>query len=211
MKQIRRADIESMEKVRRLNLVNSITGYKPANLIGTRSTTGVPNLAIISSVMHLSSSPAMIGFMQRPTTVPRHTYSNIRENGWFTINHVPVNLVDKAHYTSAKFPEDISEFDETGLTEEYRDDFYAPFVKESQIKLAATWQEDYHIKASNTILVVGRIECIYLPDEVMKENGQIDLEHAKSAAISGLNTYHEANTVASFPYAKPGNFPENIL
>ncbi|MFZ0490151.1 MAG: flavin oxidoreductase, partial [Salegentibacter sp.] len=35
MKHITSEDIRSMEKVFRLNLINSCTGYKSANLIGT--------------------------------------------------------------------------------------------------------------------------------------------------------------------------------
>ena len=56
-------DIDSMNRVRRLKLINSITGVKPANLVGTKSKKGVSNLAIMSSVVHLSSDPALIGFI----------------------------------------------------------------------------------------------------------------------------------------------------
>lgn len=207
---ITRNEIEQFDKIKRLNIVNSITGFKPANLIGTISDAGIPNLTIISSVLHLSSSPAMIGFMQRPTTVPRHTYKNIKENGNFTINHVHTGILPQAHYTSAKFPEEISEFDASGLHEEYIDGFDAPFVKESRIKIGLRMEEEYHIKASNTILIVGQVEMIILPDEVLTENGQVKLEDAATAVISGLNNYYETTFLSSFPYARPGNM-ENIL
>ena len=32
-----RDDIDNLDKISRLNFINSITGYKPANLIGTIS------------------------------------------------------------------------------------------------------------------------------------------------------------------------------
>ena len=70
---------ESLGKIPRLNLINSCMGYKSANLIGTISKDGRPNLAVFSSITHLGSDPALIGFILRPTTVPRHTYSNIKE------------------------------------------------------------------------------------------------------------------------------------
>ena len=41
--------LKTLNKIYRLNLINSITGYKPANLIGTKSKNGVTNLAIFSS------------------------------------------------------------------------------------------------------------------------------------------------------------------
>ena len=42
-----------MDKIKRLNIVNSITGIKPGNLIATMSKENETNLAIFSSVVHL--------------------------------------------------------------------------------------------------------------------------------------------------------------
>jgi flavin reductase (DIM6/NTAB) family NADH-FMN oxidoreductase RutF len=87
MVEITNDDILEMEKIFRLNFVNSIPGYKSANLIGTKSKAGVSNLAVFSSVVHLGSNPPLLGFM-RPAVVPRDTYQNIKETGKFTINHI---------------------------------------------------------------------------------------------------------------------------
>jgi flavin reductase (DIM6/NTAB) family NADH-FMN oxidoreductase RutF len=206
---VSKEDIEKMDRIRRLNLVNSLSGYKSANLIGTRSESGISNLAIVSSVLHLSSSPAVIGFMQRPTSVPRHTYANIRETGCFTINHVHEEIMDKAHYTSAKFDPLESEFETCGFSEEYLDGFQAPFVKESPLKLAVTCLEEYAITASNTILVVGGIQAVYLPEAALQEDGHVDLNQMNTVCISGLNHYHQVDQIATFGYARPGIFPVN--
>jgi hypothetical protein len=48
-----RDDISQLEKVERLNLINSCTGYKSANLIATKSVDGAVNVAIFSSITHL--------------------------------------------------------------------------------------------------------------------------------------------------------------
>lgn len=207
--QISSSSIRSMDKIKRLNLVNHLSGYKSANLIGTRSSSGQSNLSIVSSVIHLSSSPAVIGFMQRPTTVPRHTYKNILETGFFTINHVHRNFMDKAHYTSAKFEEEESEFEHCGLTEAYLDDFLAPFVEESMLKMSIRYLTTYPIKESNTLFIVGEVESVYLPPEILMEDGQLDLNQLQTVTISGLNNYHEVKQVASYKYARPGVFPEN--
>jgi flavin reductase (DIM6/NTAB) family NADH-FMN oxidoreductase RutF len=68
---IDRSEIEKMGRIERLNLVNSCTGYKSANLIATISNEGKTNVAVFSSITHLGSDPALIGFILRPTTVPR--------------------------------------------------------------------------------------------------------------------------------------------
>jgi flavin reductase (DIM6/NTAB) family NADH-FMN oxidoreductase RutF len=202
-----REDIESLSKVYRLNLINGISGYKPANLIGTIGYDGVLNLAINSSVVHLGSNPALLGFIMRPTTVPRHTLSNIWETGLFTINHIHLGFTDKAHYTSAKFAKEVSEFDEAGLTPEFLDDFKAPYVKESEIKIGCKKVGEMDIELNGTVMIIGRIEHIYLPDESIEQNGIVDLNLVEDVCVSGLNTYHSVVKTAEYAYARPGEFP----
>ena len=91
--------LKSSDKVYRLNLINSITGFKPGNLIGTKSVNNQSNLAIFSSVVHLGSKPPLLGIITRPNSVPRHTYKNIIDSNYFTINHISKNSVIRAHYT----------------------------------------------------------------------------------------------------------------
>ena len=61
-------EIEDLEKIYRVNLINSCSGYKAANLIGTVSENN-NNLAIFSSLVHLGSNPPLLGFFLRPTAV----------------------------------------------------------------------------------------------------------------------------------------------
>jgi len=206
---IKRDDIKEFEHVKRINLINSITGIKPANLIGTISEAGNTNLAIFSSVIHLGSNPALIGMILRPTAeVRRHTYENILANKIYTINHVHQSVIKNAHYTSAKFDADISEFEACALTEQYIDDFDAPFVKESQLKIGLSYLESIPIKANNTILVIGAVEHILLPSDLLKENGMIDLSEIQSVGIAGLNNYYELTKIDSFPYARVNEIPK---
>ena len=197
-----RGEIDRLDKRYRSNLINSITGFKPANLIGTRSQHGVPNLAIFSSVVHMGSNPPLIGCIFRPVTVPRHTYDNIQHTSHYTINHVHHDFVETAHYTSAKFAEDVSEFTALGFTEEYIADFPAPFVGESRIKFGLKKIDEIAIPYNGTIFMIGEIQLLQIPDEWIDKEGMLDLEGAGSAAISGLNTYYAGRELESFPYAR---------
>jgi len=95
--------IQQLEKVDRLNLINSITGISPANLIGTISNDSIENLAIFSSVVHLGSNPPLMGFILRPTKKnTRDTYENIIATNKFTINHINSDMIERSHYTSVK-------------------------------------------------------------------------------------------------------------
>ena len=101
-----------MSKIFRLNLINSLTGYKSANLIATKTNEKINNVAVFSSVTHLGSKPPLIGFVTRPTTVPRNTYENILNHKYFTLNQITKSQIKSAHQTSAKYPKKISEIEE---------------------------------------------------------------------------------------------------
>jgi flavin reductase (DIM6/NTAB) family NADH-FMN oxidoreductase RutF len=194
-------DILEMDRISRLNLVNSITGFKPANLIATRSDKGVDNVAVFSSIVHLGSNPALIGHVTRPVTVPRHTYANIKALGEYTINHIPVGIEEAAHWTSANFPEELSEFEECGLTAGFAEGFKAPFVKESPVVLLMEFQEEIPLP-NGTMLIIGKVKSILMKEDYRLENGSIDLHKAGTLTISGLDTYHPVSEGRSFPYAK---------
>lgn len=201
--------IENTDRIRRLNIINSISGIKPANLIATKSNDGFPNLGIFSSVVHLGSDPALLGFILRPQhEKPRDTYINIKENGFYTINHIHKNYVERAHFTSAKFSKEESEFETCELTEEYLYDFHAPFVKESPLKIGMKFLEEILIERNKTILVIGEIQHLTVPDESVDDQGQIDLASLETAGISGVNTYYELTKLNQFPYARKGEIPK---
>ena len=206
-----KADIQSMQKVERLNLINSLSGIKPANLIGTIDQEGKENLAIFSSVVHLGSNPALFGFILRPQgDVRRHTHENIISTGVYTINFVTTDFIQNAHYTSAKFDASINEFVKSRLTPSYIDDYDAPFVEESPIKMGLKFVEEIPIKSNGTTLMVGQVEHIIMPDETMKDNGHIDLGELDVAGISGLNTYYSLTKKDRFPYVRKNNSLEDL-
>lgn len=200
--------IKKLDKITRLKIINSVTGIKPGNLIGTIDNKGQTNLAIFSSVVHLGSNPPLLGFISRPKGKEfGHTYRNIQENGQYTINHIHPEFIKNAHYTSAKFDAAVSEFDYCNLSEEYLKDFKAPFLKESTFKMGMSFKEAIEIKSNGTILVIGEIEHLLIPD-IAIENNEVDLELSDSIGISGLNTYYSLKKIESYPYAAVSEVPE---
>lgn len=196
-------DIQSLEHIYKINLINSCSGYKSANLIGSISREGNENVAVFSSVTHLSSNPALLGFFLRPTTVLRNTYENIKATGYYTINHIHEEIIKDAHHTSAKYESTISEFDVTSLNPHYKNNFKAPFVKNAPIQLAMQFVEEYPIKANNTILVIGKIIGLYVKENLIQEDGFIDLSKGKVAAINGLDGYGVPREKTRFGYQRP--------
>lgn len=195
--------IESLDRVKRLNLINSINGISSANLVGTISNDLMENLSIISSIVHVGSNPPLIGFILRPTNKTRGgTYENILETNKFTINHIHSGMIKKAHYTSAKFKKNESEFQKCKLTPQYLNSFQAPYVKESYVKIGLNLEDIHLIKSNGCRLIIGYIEHIYVPENTLHENGNIQLELLDSIGVSGLNTYYSLNKIKEYPYAR---------
>lgn len=203
MKHITRDDISQMEKLERLNIINSCTGYKSANLIATISKDGVPNVAVFSSITHLGSNPGLLGFIVRPTTVPRDTYENLKGIGFFTVNHITSNMIADAHHTSANYEIGISEFDKTNLEEEYKSDLEVPFVKGSPIQLYCKYMNEYYIKENDTIHVIASIEHVYYNENMEHKDGWLQLDKGNVVAINGLDGYCLPKLVDRFEYARP--------
>lgn len=187
----------------RANLINKVSGFKPANLIGTQSKSGQTNLAVFNSVMHIGANPPYLGFILRPTTVERHTYENIKETGVYTINQITTTIHEKAHQTSAKFERGVSEFDAVGLGEFYNEGFHAPFVAESHIKIGLSFQEEQLIKCNDTRLIIGKIEHLVLPESAILDDGDVKLEDLDTAAVAGLYNYYKTEHIGKYGYIKP--------
>ena len=203
-------NILAFEKLFRTNFVNSLSGFKSANLIGTISKEGKTNLAIFSSVIHVGANPPLIGLLMRPVSVERHTYNNIKETDYFTINHINKDIFKQAHQTSARYEKDISEFNTFGLTPEFTERIKAPYVKESKIKIGLKFVEEQEIKSNRTVFIVGEIVEVILPDDFVLSDGFVDVERAGIIAISSLDSYHETKKIARLSYAKPGIEPKEI-
>ncbi|GFE00472.1 flavin oxidoreductase [Alteromonas sp. KUL156] len=200
---ITRQQIDEFPHLYKINLMNSISGYKPANLIATKSTDNITNVAVFSSVVHYGSSPAILGFVLRPATVVRNTYNNIKETGYYTINAINEVMIEEAHHTSAKYPSEISEFDKTTLSEEFKNGFYAPFVAESPLQIGMKFLEEHYIKVNGTILVLGEVTDLYFKDSMLSEDGFLNLSKEKVAAINGLDTYMVAENYKRLSYQRP--------
>jgi flavin reductase (DIM6/NTAB) family NADH-FMN oxidoreductase RutF len=111
-------------------------------------------------------------------------------------------MTQQAHRTSAKFPEEVSEFERCGFTPELIPGIQAPFVGESTLKMGLSLVSATEIPLNGTTLVIGKIIYLSIPDEFIDQAGELDLEHAHSAGISGLNTYYSLKKIGQYPYAR---------
>lgn len=202
--------IAAMEKRERAAFINSLSGYKSANLVGTADTEGHTNLAIMSSVVHLGSHPPLLALVVRPGQEERHTLSNLLASGVYSINHVTGDITHAAHQTAARYDRSVSEFTATGLTPQWVEGFGAPFVAEAGIKLGMELREHQELAINDTHLVIGEIVHALLPPECLRDDGAVDLQVAGTVALSGLDTYSRPEPIARMAYAKPDLPPREL-
>ena len=200
------ADILKLDQRYRANLINSIGGFKSLALIAT-SANDQANVAIFNSIVHIGAHPPLVGFVVRPDSVERHTLENILDTNVYTINHITSDIYMQAHQTSARYPRDVSEFDAVELEAEYKENFAAPYVKESHIQIGLIFKEKIDIALNQTSLIIGEIQHIYMPEHCVQEDGFVDLEKVGTVTSAGLDSYYTVNKLGRLRYAKPNELP----
>ena len=55
---------------------------------------------------------------------------------------------------------------------------------------------------------IGEIKHLFLPQEALQVDGNVDLTIVNDVCTTGLYTYNVVNNLATFPYAKANNIPD---
>jgi flavin reductase (DIM6/NTAB) family NADH-FMN oxidoreductase RutF len=171
---------------------------------------GQSNLSIVSSCVHLGADPALMAMIMRPRAVPRHSVDNMVETRFMTINHVTTDIYRKAHQTSARYPKEVSEFQAVGLTEEYLGEFPAPYVGESVVKIGLELVRILPIPENDTEMVIAAIHEVHFRESDLLKDGSLSLARTGSVAVTGLDHYHQLQSLARLSYAKPDEDLEDL-
>jgi len=112
-------------------------------------------------------------------------------------------IIEDAHHCSAKYEADISEFAMTELIEDYDHVSTAPFVRGAPVQMQMKFREEHHFKINGTIMIIGEIMGMYIDDELLNEDGFIDLSKGNIVAINGLDGYSIPKLKKRLPYQRP--------
>lgn len=195
-------DLKGYTRFYRGNLVNCLTGAKPAFLAGTKRENGLSNLALFTNVFHLGANPALIGYVQRPVGQSGDTFRNIEATQCFTLSLVTEEIAAAAHQTSARYPSEVSEFEACNLKEEYISDFFAPAVAESPLQIGLRLFQIVPMEVNDTKLIISKVEWIKMKEGILKEDGNLNFEGQHAVNVLGLENYYALNFIGHKPYAK---------
>lgn len=190
---------------KRARTMNSLSGFKSATLVGTSSEEGAHNLSIVSSVVHLGSTPALMGMVLRPPGADSHTYRNLCATQQCTFSHVNTQIYQQAHQCSARYPKNVSEFTAVGLTPWTPSvaEWIAPAVSEASIRLGLNLEDDI-VLPNDCHLMVCSLQWAVIPENVRAPDGYVDIGAAETVTISGLDGYHQTSPLGRLSYAKVG-------
>ena len=194
-------DLNSLPSRTRANLINKMAGFKSPVLVGTINENGQNNLSIVSSLVHLGSSPGLLGMNLRPRTkMYSHTLKNIESEKQFTVSFIDKSIYKKSHLCSAKLPANESEFQYSGLTPEFNNitSWSTPHVAESKIQIGLELSDIFRLK-NKCNFIVGEISWIKISDSLLEN--KFDLKQLEShISILGLYEYYEVNFIEKLMY-----------
>jgi flavin reductase (DIM6/NTAB) family NADH-FMN oxidoreductase RutF len=165
----------------------SVVVPRPIAFVSTVSAEGRFNVAPFSYFNPLTNEPPLLGIsINRRRGALKDTLRNIEATGDFVINTVNEPLAERMVQASGEWPEDVSEFELTGLTPVPSDLVKSPRVGESPVSMECRRHTILELGA--TFFVVGEMLRAHVSDDVLTE-GRVDVAKLKPVGRLGGDGY----------------------
>lgn len=170
-------------------LMTSLLVPRPIAWVGTRSPTGVDNLAPFSYFMGVSARPMLMAFSvaRAGKGKVKDTALNVLSTRALTISVVSEDLLDPMHQSSSRFPPEVSEFAEVGLTPVPGDVVAAPRPAEAPVSLECTLHTAMDLESVH--LFIAEVQHIHVRDDLLREDGTVDEEKLRPVGRLGPAGY----------------------
>ena len=152
---------------------------RPIAFVSTIDENGVPNLAPYSFFNAFSSNPPIVVFSSNrrgSNNTTKDTLHNVKVNGECVINAVNYAIVRQMAVASVEFPEDVSEFEKTGLTPIPSDLVKAFRVAESPAHMECKVKDIITLGESGGAghLIICEVVRMHIAVDVIDERNRID-------------------------------------
>jgi len=160
-------DVADLDAQAGYKLTTGLVVPRPIGWIGTRSESGVANLAPYSFFNVVAAHPPT--FVVAPSvTARRDTLTNIEATKEFTVNIVTEETAEAMNETAGSHPAGESEFDICGLTEASAETISAPLVAEAVANFECTVSQ--LVPVGSGMLVIGVATRVHIADRLIEEN-----------------------------------------
>ena len=193
------------------NPFNSLVVPRPIGWISSIDGEGNANLAPYSFFNGVSYSPPTVMFSSGQGLVEddrmKDSVRNILETGEFVHNFSTWDTRDAMNTSSETLPKNVDEMAAAGLTAIPSKLIKAPRVKESPIHFECKLVDSFEL--SNTTgdnrytVVFGEVIGVHIDDELINEEGRIDIGKLHPIARMGYQDYTEVTGDTVFTMNRP--------
>ena len=192
------------------NPFNSLVLPRPIGWISSRDPKGVVNLAPYSFFNAVCYRPPTVMFASGAGSGDdelKDSLRNVKSTGEFVCNIVTLENCEQMNQTSASVPSDVNEFELAGLTSQPGKLVNVPWVVESPVHLECKyvkcvdlpcWEND-----GNYVVVFGEVIGIHIQDDLITEDGLVDVGRMCPLGRLGYNDYSEVNSSSIFTMVRP--------
>ena len=179
---------------------------RPIAFVSTIGEDGVFNLAPFSFFNGIAMKPMLIGFNASYTREgeKKDTLVNIESSRDFVINIVTESLAEAMNQASLRYPSDVDEFKEVGLTPVRADIVKSPLVGESPVNMECRLVQilEFGEAPRRTSFIIGEVVRIHIKDELYA-NGAIQASELKAIARMGGELYCRTRDIFEIKRPEP--------
>jgi flavin reductase (DIM6/NTAB) family NADH-FMN oxidoreductase RutF len=187
-------------------LLISVVVPRPIAFVSTVGERGSFNVAPFSYFNLIGTRPPLLSVsIGSRAGATKDSLRNIRHAGEFVVNIVDEDLHERMVHASGDWPEDVDEFELTGLTPLPSELVKPPRVAESPAHLEC--QVDRIVELGESALVIGRILLVHVRDEVMTD-GRVDVTKLRPIGRLGGDGYAPIREVLHLPRPRVGRSPK---
>ena len=154
----------------------------PIFIIGTYDKAGKANAATAAWGGICCSVPPCLAVSFREAT---QTFHNIIEHNAFTVNIPSEKFVKQADYFGIESGKRVDKFLETGLTAVHSELIDAPYIKEFPYIIECSLFQTNKLGLHTQF--IGEIKDVKVDDDMLDENGQIDVEKIRPVSWDPAN------------------------
>jgi len=192
------------------NPFNSLVVPRPIGWISSRDTKGIVNLAPYSFFNGVCYRPPTVMFASGSGSGEdglKDTLRNVEATGEFVCNLATWENREQMNESSASVPKDVNEMELTGLTSRPGRLVDVPWVEEAPVNL-----ECKHIKSVDLpnwgnneryVVVFGEVIGIHIKDELITDEGLVDVGRMRPLGRLGYNDYTEVDSNSIFTMVRP--------
>jgi flavin reductase (DIM6/NTAB) family NADH-FMN oxidoreductase RutF len=165
----------------------SVVVPRPIAFVSTVSEAGRLNVAPFSYFNPLTNQPPLLGIsINRRRDERKDTLRNVESTGEFVVNVVTEAIAERMVLTSGEYPDEVDEFEITGLTPVASTRVRPPRVGESPVNMECRLHRVIELGA--TYFVVGEIVLCHVDEAILTE-GRVDVAKLRPLGRLGGDGY----------------------